>query len=238
MTVPVQVGDELWVGLPPGWIELVAHPDETSARRWFDELLQTAPASMPTEVRQALRQRYANVRTQMPRGTIDSAGLLVTTLPDDIATVWQFAMTIVAGPPTGDVDLLAVVERFLDSPAGAVGLSPGDLVESFVTHDGRPGVAIHTTTGGPDALRSNVPHAETDALGVVYTAVRLEHGREGSDRILLLTGIAPSVTERLPMAVLAAQIILSATLRDSEDRPDVRVVLDATSNEDQVRTCP
>ncbi|MGL3198944.1 MULTISPECIES: hypothetical protein [Curtobacterium] len=140
--------------------------------------------------------------------------------------------------PTGDVDLLAVVERFLDSPAGAVGLSPGDLVESFVTHDGRPGVAIHTTTGGPDALRSNVPHAETDALGVVYTAVRLEHGREGSDRILLLTGIAPSVTERLPMAVLAAQIILSATLRDSEDRPDVRVVLDATSNEDQVRTCP
>ncbi|MFJ2977458.1 hypothetical protein ACIPEP_01250 [Curtobacterium sp. NPDC087082] len=238
MTTVVQVGDELWVGLPPGWIELVAHQDEAAAQQWFDELLRTAPAEMPVEVRQALREHYASVREQMPRGTIDSAGLLVTTLPDDTVTAWQFAMTIVAGPPIGDVDLLAVVERFLDSPAGSAGVGPEDLVESFVTHDGRPGVAIHTTTGGSDALRRNVPHANADALGVVYAAVRLEHGRADSDRVLLLTGIAPTVAERLPMSVLAAQIVLSATLRDSGDRPDVRVALDTTGQTKQDSTRP
>lgn len=225
---PVRVGDELWVGLPPGWIELVAHPDDESAARWFDALLETAPADVPEPVRQALRTSYADVRAQMPRGTIDSAGILVTTLPDDTATIWQFAMTVVAGPPTGDVELLAVVERFLGSPAGAADLGPEDVVESFETQDGRPGVAIHTTTGGSPTIRDNVPHADPGALGVVYAAVRLQHVTSDDDRLLLLTGIAPTVAERLPMAVLAAQMVMSAALRDSDDRPDVRIALDAT----------
>lgn len=226
-------GDELWVGIPPGWIELVAHEDDAEAARWFDRLLDQTPDLFDDAGREVLRDSYDQVRRQMPRGAVDAAGVLVTTLADDEVTLWQFTVTVVPVPPSGDVNVMAVVERFLDSETGRRPLDdPDDLVESFRTDDGRDGVAIHTTARVSDdgRLARNVPGTDADRLGVVYAAVRLNRPATATaDRLAVVTGVAPSVAQRLPMSIVAAQLTLSARLRDGDaDAPPGRVDVDTT----------
>jgi hypothetical protein len=226
-------GDELWVGIPPGWIELVAHEDDAEAARWFDRLLDQTPDLFDESGRDILRRSYDEVRQQLPQTAVDSAGVLITTLADDEVTLWQFTITIVPVPPSGDVNVMAVVERFLASDAGRRPLDdPDDLVESFRTDDGRDGVAIHTTTAVSDGgrLSSNVPTAEPERLGVVYAAVRLNRPAAATaDKLAVVTGVAPTVEQRLPMSIVAAQITLSARLRDGDSPPPPgRVDVDTT----------
>lgn len=227
------VGDELWVAIPPGWIELVAHDDDDEAARWFERLLAKTPTTFGEKGTEILRSSYDEVRRQMPRDLIDAAGALLTTLEDDAVTLWQFTVSVIAGPPSGDVNIMAVVERFMESPQGRESLTDkDDLVENFQTPDGRDGIAIHTTTRIDDGgrLAENIPGTDSARLGVVYAAVRLNRAKSSTaDRIAVITGIAPNLTQRLPMSIIAAQLTLSARLRDS-DGPSVpgRIDVDAT----------
>jgi hypothetical protein len=228
-------GDELWVGIPPGWIELVAHEDDAEAARWFDRLLDQTPDLFDEPGRRVLRASYDEVRRQMPQGAVDAAGVLVTTLPDGDVTLWQFTVTVVPVPPSGDVNVMAVIERFLASEAGRRPLDdPDDLVESFRTDDGRDGVAIHTTASVADdgRLAGLVPAATPDRLGVVYAAVRLNRPATATaDRLAVVTGVAPTVAQRLPMSIVAAQLTLSARLRDgAAPAPPGRVDVDTTGH--------
>lgn len=226
-------GDELWVGIPPGWIELVAHESDDAATEWFDRLLALTPDLLDERASTRLKRTFAEARRQLPSGLADAAGLLLTTLEDDQVTLWQYTVTLVPVPPSGDVNVMAVVERFLKSPEGRRPLTdPDDLVETFQTTDGRDGVAIHTTTRVDDngRLSANIPGADADRLGVVYAAVRLNRPRGASaDRMAVITGVAPTVAQRLPMSVVAAQLTMSAQLRDSDAPPPPgRVDVDAT----------
>jgi len=243
---PAQVGDELWFVTPPGWIELVAHEDDEEAARWFDRLLAKTPDLIDEAGLDLLRRTFADVRRQMPRDLVDSAGVLVTTLEDDAVTLWQYTITLLTPPQAGDVNLMAVVERFLESPEGREPLGEGDFVESFRTPDGRDGVAVHTTTNLDDGgrLASNIPGATPNRLGVVHAAVRLNRVRGASgDRLAVIVGTAPKVEQRLPMSIVAAQILVSARLRDSDAEPPAgRVDVDATGRgrdeEQQRRPAP
>ncbi len=236
-------GDELWVAVPPGWIELVAHADDDEARLWFERLLDRTPDLFDDDGRAILRQSFDDVRRQVPRGALDAAGVLVTTLEDDSVTLWQFSIATLPVPPSGDVNMMAVIERFLDSPQGRNPLTdPDDLVESFRTEDGRDGVAIHTTTRVDDGgrLASTVPGTDPERLGVVHAAVRLNRPRSATaDTIAIITGVAPNVQQRLAMSIVAAQITLSARLRDSDDAPlPGRVDVDATGRRRDEQAAP
>ena len=228
---PALVGDELWFVTPPGWIELVAHEDDEEAAPWFDRLLAKTPDLVDEAGTDLLRRTFAEVRRQMPRDLINSAGVIVTTLEDDEVTLWQYTLTLMTPPQAGDVNLMAVVERFLESPEGREPLGEGDFVESFHTADGRDGIAVHTTTVLDDGgrLAANIPGANPDRLGVVHAAVRLNRVRGASgDRLAVIVGTAPNVEQRLPMSIIAAQILVSARLRDSDAEPPVgRIDVDA-----------
>lgn len=238
------VGDELWVAVPPGWIELVAHENDEDAARWFDRLLAKTPNTFDENGMESLRTSYDEVRRQMPRDSIDAAGVLVTTLDNDEVTLWQFTMSVVAGPPSGDVNVMAVVERFMGSAEGRELIAgKDDFAESFQTQDGRDGVAIHTTTRIDDdgRLAMNIPHADSERLGVVYAAIRLNRAKSTTaDRIAIIVGVAPNVEQRLPMSIVAAQLTLSARLRDSDAPPlPGRIDIDVTGyRRDQVATDP
>jgi hypothetical protein len=230
----VSAGSELWVHVPPGWIELAAFAGDAEALAWFGRLLDETPDLFAATARAELMRTYAAVRSQVDHGLVDSAGTLVTTLPDDTVTIWQFTLRVVDLPPSGDVNPMAVVQRFLaaEQAGGTDELGTDDLVEEFRTEDGRDGVAIHTTApageNGPLLLR-HVPHADPAALGVVYAAVRLHRSSGGDfDRLAVVTGVAPTVAERLPMALVAAQLTLSARLRNARsDPPPGPVAVDA-----------
>jgi hypothetical protein len=105
----------------------------------------------------------------------------------------------------------------------------------FQTQDGRDGVAIHTTgTVGPGSghVREHVPHLAPDALGVVYAAVRLPR-EDGSpyDRLLLVSGVAPTLAERPLMALVAAEITVNATLVPADEPlPPGRVAVNAAGD--------
>lgn len=229
---PATVGDELWFVTPPGWIELVAHEDDEEAARWFDRLLAKTPDLVDEAGLARLRSTFAEVRRQMPRDLVDSAGVLVTVLEDDEVTLWQYTVTLMTPPQAGDVNVMAVIERFLESAEGREPLGEDDFVESFHTPDGRDGVAVHTTTTLDDGgrLAANIPGANPARLGVVYAAVRLNRVRGASgDRLAIIVGTAPNVEQRLPMSIIAAQVLMSARLRDSDaDPPAGRIDVDAT----------
>jgi hypothetical protein len=229
---PALVGDELWFVTPPGWIELVAHEDDEEAAAWFDRLLAKTPDLVDEAGADLLRRTFAEVRRQMPRDLVNSAGVIVTTLEDDEVTLWQYTLTLMTPPQAGDVNLMAVVERFLESPEGREPLGEGDFVESFHTPDGRDGIAVHTTTSLDDGgrLAANIPGANPDRLGVVHAVVRLNRVRGASgDRLAVIVGTAPNVEQRLPMSIIAAQVLVSARLRDSDAEPPVgRIDVDAT----------
>ncbi|MGH3383081.1 MAG: hypothetical protein ACRDO1_00740 [Nocardioidaceae bacterium] len=234
-TLPRQ---DLWVLVPPGWIEFSAFSSDEAATRWFDRLLAKTPDLFDEQTRVALRVTYAQVRSQIPAGLVDSAGALITTLLDDTVTMWQFSMRVLDLPRSGDINPMAVVERFLESEQGRSEVGEDDIVESFQTEDGRDGVAIHTTATAVDdggQLVANVPGTDPAALGVVYAAVRL-HRQEGSeaDRLAVVTGIAPNIEQRLPMSIIAAQLTLSAELRDEgADPPEGSIDVDTTGRFDQ-----
>lgn len=225
-------GDELWMAIPPGWIELVAHADDVEAARWFDRLLDKTPDLFDDDGKNVLRASYDEVRRRMPREALQSAGVLVTAYGEE-ATLWQYTVSIESVPTAGDINFMAVVERFMASEEGRAPLNEEtDFVENYQTVDGRDGIAIHTTTAVDNdaAIKENMPLAETNRLGVVYAAVRLNRPIESDeDKILLVTGVSPNLDQRLAMSIIAAQITLSARLHDN-DAPamDGRVDVDAT----------
>jgi hypothetical protein len=229
-------GPDLWFLTPPGWIELVAIADEEEAARWFGELLDRTPQLFERgKTRAELLRTYRAVWQQVHDSPVDSAGALVTTLLDGTATIWQFTLRIVDLPATGDVNPMAVLERFLAAEQGPASdvLGPEDITETFRTEDGRDGVAIHATSRlGRDGetLPQNVSGADPAALGVVYAAVRLDRSPgTDADRLLLVTGVAPTVGERLAMALVAAQLTVSAQLGEPGSGPlPGRVDLDTT----------
>lgn len=215
-------GDELWFAIPAGWIELVAHENDEEAAQWFDRLLGKTPDTFDEAAKKILRSSYDEVRRQMPRGLVDAAGALITSLDDEV-TLWQFSVTLLSMPPAGDVNVMAVIEKFMNSAQGREGvIGDGDFIENFQTPDGRDGIAIHTTTQIDDngRLAANVPGVDADRLGVVYAAVRLNRpSTASSDRLAVVTGVAPNVEQRLAMAIVAAQITISARLHDSDAEP-------------------
>jgi hypothetical protein len=225
-------GSELWFLVPPGWIELAAFETEAEATTWFDRVLAQSAAVLDEGTRTELARIYAAVRGRAPHGLVDSAGALVTTLPDDTVTLWAFTVRVLDMPPSGDVNPMAVVERFLaaEQEAGAPELADADLVETFRTRDGRDGVAIHTSVAAPRPFEAEVPGTDPEALGVVYAAVRLRRPPgAAADRLVLVTGVSPNVGQRLPMAVVAAGLTLSAQVRaEGEEPPPGRIDIDAT----------
>ena len=64
------------------------------------------------------------MRAEVAPYPVDSAGALLTVLDDDRATLWMFTVTQVVFPPSGDANMMAVVERFLDSGEGRPGPGP------------------------------------------------------------------------------------------------------------------
>lgn len=228
----VEVGDELWFGTPPGWIELAAHDGDEAAIAWFDRLLAQTPDAFDDRTLADLRARFLQARGAVPRDGITSAGVLVTTTEADEITAWQFTLAVVDMPPSGDVNVMAVIERYLESDEGRRPLGADDFVETFQTDDGRDGVAVHTTADSeqPAEILASLPTADPGRLGVVHAAVRLNRPRSADhDRVLVLTAVCPRPYERLALAVVAASVVLSARLRDGDAAPlPGRVDLDAT----------
>lgn len=231
--------DELWFATPPGWIELVAFPDDETASAWFDGLLDQTP-ELRDEAGPLLREAYRTARAEAAGTPVDSAGAIVTLVdgdegadgPDRV-TVWQYSVRLLLLPPAQGIDLMTVVERFLASPAGRRGLEHADdLVESFTTPDGRSGIAVHATAAAddPERLRQHLPHAAPDRLGTVVAATRFPHvAGDPRERVLLVSGICPRPEERTAMSLVAAHIVASARLRGADDAPlPGRIDVDAT----------
>lgn len=221
--------EELWFAAPPGWIELVAFDDDEEAAAWFDGLLDQTP-ELRDGAGPLLREAYRTARAEARGAPVDSAGALVTLVdgddgPDgpDRVTVWQYAVRLLLLPPAQGIDLMTVVERFLASPAGGRRLEhDDDLVESFTTPDGRPGVAVHSVleASDPERLRRDLPHADPEHLGTVVAAARFPHVvGDRRERILLVSGICPRPEERTAMSLVAAHIVASARLRGSAQPP-------------------
>lgn len=166
------------------------------------------------------------------RAALREPDLLVTTLPDGTVTLWAFTVRVLDMPQSGDVNPVAVVERFLvaEQDAGVPELADADLMETFCTRDGRDGVAIHASVAAPLPVEAEVPGTDPEALGVVYAAMRLRRPPGAAvDRLVLVTGVSPNVGQRLPMAVVAAGLTLSAQVRaDGEKPPPGRIDIDPT----------
>lgn len=230
------MSDELWFVVPPGWIELAAHADDAAAVAWFDRLLARTPDLLSVPHRDQLREAFVQTRVRLPVDQLGSAGLLLTSWEDgDGGTVWQYTVDVMVVPGMGELNLMAVLERFLSSDEGKRPMGDGDFVETFQTPAKRDGVAVFTTaeiTDDDGTLARHLPAIEPSRLGVVTSAVRL--GRSpGSDdeRILLVTGVAPNVDQRWAMALIAANIAATAQVRDSDDDPlPGRIDVDATGH--------
>ncbi len=221
----------LRLAVPPGWIELKAFSDDDTAAAWFNALLDETPDLFDAEARDHLHEAYAQVRAEVAPYPVDSAGALLTLLDDDRATLWMFTVTQIVFPPTGDVNVMAVVERYLESGEGRAGAGKDDLIESFTTEDGRDLVAIHTTARLDElqgSLSANIPGADPSRLGAVYAAIRLPRAKGSrQDRVVVVTGVAPTVEERTLMSLVAAQLTLSATLHtDAQGVPQGRIAVD------------
>jgi hypothetical protein len=216
----------LWVAVPPGWIEFKAHGTPAEARRWFAGLLdQHADELAP--VRTALESAFEQVRAAVAEQPVDAAGALVTVV-DEAVTLWQYTVTLVPVPEPGDINVMAVLERYLGSTPGAAPLADDDLVEEFVTSDGRDGIAVHTSVvaSDPGLLLDHVPHVEPAALGAVHATVPVR----GDRRLLaMITGVSPTVEERPLMAMVAAQMADTVQIRGLDDDPPAgRVDVDTT----------
>lgn len=229
------IGEQiLWVAVPPGWIELKAHASAQAARHWFAALLDQDAERLAAQ-RAALEEAFEQAREQVARQPVDAAGAIVTVV-DDHATLWQYTLTLVQLPDPGDINVLAVIERYLHSRVGAAPLGPDDFVEEFVTTDGRDGVAVHTTAAAVDAraLVERVPHTDPSRLGMVHAAVPVR-GRRGL--LAMITGASPTVEERPLMAMAAAQMADTVQLRDALDAPPTgRLAIDTTGLIEQTRS--
>ena len=223
----------LRLAVPPGWIELKAFADDDTASAWFAALLDETPDLFDDASRARLEEAYTRVRAEVAPYPVDSAGALLTVLDDDRATLWMFTVTQIVFPPSGDANVMAVVERYLESGEGRAGAGPDDLIESFTTDDGRDVVAIHTTARLDERagmLTGNIPGADPSRLGAVYAAVRLPRAKGSrQDRVVVVTGVSPTVEERTLMSLVAAQLTLSATLHtDAQGIPEGRIAVDPT----------
>jgi hypothetical protein len=224
----------LWVAVPPGWIEFKAHRTPEEARRWFAGLVDLHAQELAPS-RQTLEAAFEQVREAVSVQPVDAAGAVVTVV-DDRATLWQYTLTLVDVPESGDINVMAVIERYLHSAAGAEPLTDADVVEEFVTTDGRDGMAVHTSVAAVDAgrLLEHVAHARADQLGVVHAAVPVRGQRR---LVAMITGVAPTVEERPLMAMVAAQMADTVQLRALTDAPPAgRVDVDTTGLIGQTRS--
>lgn len=222
----------LRTAVPPGWIELKAIEDDEQARQWFDELLDLTPGLYDEAGRASLHEVFQQARAQVALLPVDAAGAFFTVLEEDRPTLWAFTLTQVPFPESRDINVMAVVERFLSSQTGRQGLGPDDVVETFQTQDGRDGVAIYTTGSvDPSSGRvgGHIPQLDADALGVVYGAVRLPRLDDAQqDVVLVVSGVAPTLEERPLMALIAANLTVHATLQHADEpMPPGRVAVDA-----------
>jgi hypothetical protein len=224
----------LWVQVPPGWLELVAFDADPAAEAWLTSLIDATPALLDATSEANLRAAYEHARSRTKGFDVASAGALVTVLPDQKVTVWQFTITVLTIPVHGaaatEINPMRVITQFIQGEMSA-GHREDDTVETFETADGRDGVAIYTATQLDDgaAMRANIAHAEPDALGVVYAAVRLPLVPDDSaPRVALITGVAPTVAERELMAWVVAQLAVTVELRPADAvAPAGRIDVDA-----------
>lgn len=237
---PDELGDAgtaLVVPVPPGWVELRAFEDDAAAEAWFERVL-AATRGLDTSTAETLRAGYGPIRRALREVPVDAAGLLLTTVgdvtdpdfgPDDL-TVWVFTLTQVVLPGTAELNPMAVVERYLGTGPGSQPIGEDDLTETFRTHDGRDGVAIHSTAAQQrlDPRLLSAAGLGPDA-GVVHAAVALGPLPDGSSRMLVSTGLCRGLEERPLMALTQAQLTLGATVRAVGDLDGSRVVLDATA---------
>ena len=141
------------------------------------------------------------MRAEVAPYPVDAAGALLTLLDDDRPTLWMFTVTQIAFPPSGDANIMAVVERYLESGEGRAG------------RPGRPWSASPPTTGatwsrstrprprrapGP-AVREH-PGCRPEPARCGYAAIRLPRApRSRSDRVAVAP-VSPTVEERTPMS--------------------------------------
>ena len=219
----------LTLAVPPGWIELKAFDDDAEALRWFTGLLDSTPALFDEPTRRHLLECYRVARAEALGLPVDCAGVLMTVY-DGAPTLWTYTVVVIALPSSGEVNSMAVLQRYLESD-GRSHLGPEDLLESVDTPAGQEVVAIHTTSPVAPALVEQVGDrvpglgGAGSALGVVHSAVRLPRSPgEDVDRLVLVTGVAPRLEERLAMSLVAAQLTLTARAGSSADLPDERVI--------------
>ena len=163
-----------------------------------------------------------SVRQDGPADPADPAALS----PEDL-TVWLFTLQQVVLPGTADLDPVAVIESYVGSETRA----EAELVESFTTQDGRSGLALHGRAAAYDVDLGPL-HASGLAVedpGVVQAVVHLGALPDGSNRVLVTTGMCPSLADRPVMALVQAHLTVGARpWRRGEALPDGALVLDAT----------
>jgi hypothetical protein len=224
----------LALAVPPGWIELKAFTDDDTAVAWFGSLLDLTPDLFDDEARAELLECYRIAREQVRDLPVDSAGALMTAY-DGRATVWTYTATLIAFPPSGELNAMTVLQRYLRAD-GQRHVGPDDLIETFDTDDGREVVAVHTSVPLDadlrDRLSASLPDGgqEPGVAGVVQSAIRIPRAEgDDADRAVLVTGVAPRLEERLPMSLVAAQLTLSARLLAAGALPHGKVVPSVTS---------
>ena len=96
-------------GRPTRWIE-----SGVRRRRHRVRVVRCAARETPDLFDDASRARleeaYTRLRAEAAPYPVDSAGGLLTVLDDDRATLWMFTVTQIVFPPSGDANVMAVVE--------------------------------------------------------------------------------------------------------------------------------
>lgn len=227
--------DALLVPVPAGWVELAAFDDDAAATAWFDRLLD-ATAGLDEISRAHLRDVHRRLRAALAGQSFDAAGVMLSVRQDsehepaDLSpqdlTVWLFTLQQVVLPGTPDLDPVAVIERYVGSEAR----DEAELVESFTTHDGRSGLALHGRAAAYDVDLGPLQASglALDDPGVVQAVVHLGALPDGSNRVLVTTGLCPSLADRPVMALVQAHLTIGARpWREGDALPEGAVVLDA-----------
>ncbi|KAA1372231.1 hypothetical protein [Aeromicrobium fastidiosum] len=216
-------------GLPPGWIELAAFPDERTLLGFLDTQIDADGDLFTAENRAMFVQGcLLGYRTVRDQGWLH-LGAVATWLPGDDGelrtTVWTIGVGLLPVPSFGDVNPVGVAERVLGSRGDVGQIEPFELV------DGREGIVIGATTSvdvsdldfDPVEL---MPHLRPDELGVYIVVLPM---KDLPTHLGVTVGIAPNVAERTPMSVVASQMATSLQRLDGADElPADLVLVDTT----------
>lgn len=220
-------GTLLWIRMPAGWVEVAAFDDDGAAGRHWDERLAPLRAVDP-ELTVLLWDRLAQLRRQVAGQPVLAAGAVFTTVPvegsevggpgdvstgaspgtgrRDTATVWQYNFSLTPDAPSAELDVLALTGRAVHRSVLSV-----DEEEAF-TSAGGDGRAWYTTIAPEE---SGVP------MGGCMAALALP---VLGSRVLVGSGVAPTVDQRGAMAVVLAAMLRSVQVRTEQDGPPEGVV--------------